>query len=345
MSQVPGLLSTGHVRTIAEAAGGTYAASLSPPGSLGAANSSGPGSISALPGMPQACTTTSSSYHGDSSHKDQANSSETGTTSTSPLSLLSKDVLLELLRSDELAVDCETDVVAAVVDWVASDAESRMSDLGELLSAVRVEQLPAALPALHTVNSPDTGPLAAAQAAVFQAAGTILAHMRERLAMGGTPPPGGAQLTSSPGPLGRRGSGAASPSLPPVPQRRTPPPQMASAHHRQGGITPAGPSVLSSPATATASAPPHASAAKHVARAFSRVRRHLPTGLLAAGGHDASWRSLKVVERYDPTADAWAPLPFMSHSLSFAGAVVLDKDVYVVRCGGWDADDTLVISM
>lgn len=63
-----------------------------------------------------------------------------------------------------------------------------------------------------------------------------------------------------------------------------------------------------------------------------RPRRHQPTLLLAAGGHDATWRSLKVVEAYDPHTDAWGAAPTMASSVSFAGCTLLDRDVYLVGC-------------
>ncbi|KAJ9527446.1 hypothetical protein QJQ45_025698, partial [Haematococcus lacustris] len=63
----------------------------------------------------------------------------------SPLAALPRDLLLELLQADELAVDCETEVLQAVLDWVASDPAERLADLPDLLAAVRLEQLPADL--------------------------------------------------------------------------------------------------------------------------------------------------------------------------------------------------------
>ena len=76
---------------------------------------------------------------------------------------LPKEILCELLHSDELAVDCEQDVVHVICDWVADDVHSRMGDLPELLTeCVRTEQLQA-LPLLP--RGSNQGP-AAAHAAV-----------------------------------------------------------------------------------------------------------------------------------------------------------------------------------
>ncbi len=75
---------------------------------------------------------------------------------------------------------------------------------------------------------------------------------------------------------------------------------------------------------------------RQLSAAFGRPRRHQPTALLAAGGHDETWRSLKVVERYDPSSNTWAPGPAMAHSVSFAAGALLDRELVVVSCwSGW----------
>lgn len=257
---------------------------------------------------------------------------------------LNKELLLELLHNDELAVDSEEDVLAAVVDWVGADPDSRMEDLPDLASAVRVEQLPAASATMLPTAHPE----------VLAQACEMLARIRER-ASSSTPPPA-IGLTSQashslpPAGPGRRGSGTASPSG----LRRAPTPVPADPHSafRASGVTLGAPlssgtaepqhSILAQPGFPTPPQPAHTVAGNTVqhrlARAFGRPRRHRPTGLLAVGGHDATWRSLKVVERYDPTSDSWLPGPSLTQALAHASAVLLDRDVYVV--GGtplWNA--------
>ncbi|EFJ48549.1 hypothetical protein VOLCADRAFT_90884 [Volvox carteri f. nagariensis] len=54
-----------------------------------------------------------------------------------------------------------------------------------------------------------------------------------------------------------------------------------------------------------------------------RRRRHLASCLLAAGGHDASWRAVKAVEVYDPRTDQWMTGPSLLQGLSFTGAAMV----------------------
>jgi hypothetical protein len=62
-----------------------------------------------------------------------------------------------------------------------------------------------------------------------------------------------------------------------------------------------------------------------------RRRSHRPTRLLVAGGHDLSWRSLSYAEVLDPLDGAWAPVAGLPAAMSFAGAALLDRSVYVVE--------------
>ena len=62
-----------------------------------------------------------------------------------------------------------------------------------------------------------------------------------------------------------------------------------------------------------------------------RRRSHRPTRLLVAGGHDLSWRSLSFAEVLDPLEGAWAPVAGLPAAMSFAGAALLDRSVYVVE--------------
>eukprot|EP00955_Chlamydomonas_euryale_P118359 366537-Chlamydomonas_euryale.AAC.2 len=52
--------------------------------------------------------------------------------------------------------------------------------------------------------------------------------------------------------------------------------------------------------------------------------------LLAVGGCDASWRSLRSAEVYDPVVDAWSPGPSLASGVSFAGCANMQR-----RGGAW----------
>ncbi|KAK9906356.1 hypothetical protein WJX75_000482 [Coccomyxa subellipsoidea] len=60
-------------------------------------------------------------------------------------------------------------------------------------------------------------------------------------------------------------------------------------------------------------------------------RRCMPMGLLAAGGHDAVWRSLRTSEYYDPNQDMWSTGPPLPDSVSFAAYSVLQGNLCVVN--------------
>lgn len=57
------------------------------------------------------------------------------------------------------------------------------------------------------------------------------------------------------------------------------------------------------------------------------------------GGRVSTGGELALVERYDPTADAWSTLPDMPSGSQWFGAAVVDSDVYVV--GGQSDTGTL----
>ncbi|GMH45013.1 hypothetical protein BSKO_12970 [Bryopsis sp. KO-2023] len=59
-------------------------------------------------------------------------------------------------------------------------------------------------------------------------------------------------------------------------------------------------------------------------------RKRTATGLMVTGGHDADWRSLKMVEVYNPYRDEWSPGPAMPSSFSFTGAAAVGSDVVVI---------------
>lgn len=61
-----------------------------------------------------------------------------------------------------------------------------------------------------------------------------------------------------------------------------------------------------------------------------RARRQQPSGLVAVGGHDSSWRSLRTVELYDQQSDSWHHGPALSTGVSFAACALVDQEVYLV---------------
>ncbi|CAL8462207.1 g1738 [Coccomyxa elongata] len=67
------------------------------------------------------------------------------------------------------------------------------------------------------------------------------------------------------------------------------------------------------------------------AAALPPPRRCMPMGLLAAGGHDAGWRSLRTSEYYNPTQDTWSTGPPLLDSVSFAAYSVLQGNLCVVN--------------
>lgn len=63
-----------------------------------------------------------------------------------------------------------------------------------------------------------------------------------------------------------------------------------------------------------------------------------PTHILIAGGHDASWRTFKTVELYNPHTDAWIGAPSMPSSFSLAGAATVCRNVFVVGASMYDTN-------
>jgi hypothetical protein len=271
----------------------------------------------------------------------------------------------------------EADVLQAVVDWVVCDPGERLSHLRDLLTGVRAEQLPSL--ALDLAPPPPAGQADdGTRAAVMQVVQEVLTKQQLPRATSSNTGTGGA---TTPVPSQEGVPAVSTPrNRPPTPG--VPAAQSPSARRQHNGVYAgqqdlggvyAGPKQLGTPpaaGSAAQAAPQHAAHRQHVARAFGRRRKYQATQLCAAGGHDDTWRSLKVgreghrvwgassrasacgqvgfcaptdwlshnhrlqlVEVYDPIADAWTPGPTMLHAVSFAGAALVDREVYVV-CEG-----------
>eukprot|EP00241_Pyramimonas_parkeae_P000900 CAMPEP_0114237522 /NCGR_PEP_ID=MMETSP0058-20121206/7437_1 /TAXON_ID=36894 /ORGANISM="Pyramimonas parkeae, CCMP726" /LENGTH=599 /DNA_ID=CAMNT_0001349573 /DNA_START=302 /DNA_END=2101 /DNA_ORIENTATION=+ len=59
-------------------------------------------------------------------------------------------------------------------------------------------------------------------------------------------------------------------------------------------------------------------------------REYAASGLIAAGGHDEAWRSLRTVEIYDPKRNTWSAGPAMDAALSFVGSARVNGGLYVM---------------
>ncbi|KAK9817893.1 hypothetical protein WJX72_003862 [[Myrmecia] bisecta] len=60
-------------------------------------------------------------------------------------------------------------------------------------------------------------------------------------------------------------------------------------------------------------------------------RQGMPSQLIAVGGHDSGWRTLKTVELYDPQKERWSAGPSMPTGYSFAGAAAVHAGLFVVN--------------
>lgn len=59
-------------------------------------------------------------------------------------------------------------------------------------------------------------------------------------------------------------------------------------------------------------------------------RHKLAVTLLAAGGHDPSWHSLRITELYRPRTDDWVDGPTLPQGYSFASGAALSSDAFIV---------------
>ncbi len=121
-----------------------------------------------------------------------------------------------------------------------------------------------------------------------------------------------------------------------TPAADLPPSAVGGMHHLLHLDSACAPSGTAKPLDHGQPTPPHpASRPPHAAHgaagpshavlrpAAGRPRRHVATGLLAAGGHDGSWRAVKAVEMYDPRTDTWRSGPSLMQGLSFACGAML----------------------
>lgn len=71
--------------------------------------------------------------------------------------------------------------------------------------------------------------------------------------------------------------------------------------------------------------------ASHSLSSPKTPRQGSPTQLMAVGGVDEGWRSLKIVELYDPRTDCWEIGPGMLSPCSFAAACTLGTKAFAIE--------------
>jgi len=71
--------------------------------------------------------------------------------------------------------------------------------------------------------------------------------------------------------------------------------------------------------------------ASHSTTSPKTARQGSPTQLMAVGGVDEGWRSLKTVELYDPRTDCWEIGPGMPSPCSFAAACTLGTKAFAIE--------------
>lgn len=71
--------------------------------------------------------------------------------------------------------------------------------------------------------------------------------------------------------------------------------------------------------------------ATHSLTGLNTPRQGSPTQLMAVGGVDEGWRSLKTVELYDPRTDCWEMGPGMPSPCSFAAACTLGTKAFAIE--------------
>lgn len=172
------------------------------------------------------------------------------------LQLLPLDLFQELLSSDELEVNGESDVAHAAAVWILGDVAQRAQHARALLS---------------TARAPLTA--TACLAATEEALSTLAF------------PPSEDNLTAT---ALRTAINTAAEEL--------------AAAHRSGTAYPP-----------------------------SSPRLGSPTELMALGGVDEGWRSLRTVELYDPRKDEWRAGPAMLAPCSFAAGCTLGSQAYAIE--------------
>ncbi|GAX72739.1 hypothetical protein CEUSTIGMA_g195.t1 [Chlamydomonas eustigma] len=231
-----------------------------------------------------------------------------------PLCFVSKEVLMELLSSNELAVDCESDVLQAIVDWVAFDAPERNGHLGDLLSAVRPDELPKDLDIVcHTeIHKQLINPL---KSWLSISSFTPIP----------VPPPLPPNLHKSTHQLKSQDSSYALS----FEQLMSSSPADHYFMHAMQAAT-----VHPVASTSTSTQPQATSAANYCipppGGTCRGARRHKCSYLIAVGGHDDGWRSLRTSELYDPVVDKWQPGPSLFTAVSFAACAVVGRSVMLV---------------
>ncbi|GLC45195.1 hypothetical protein PLESTB_000425100 [Pleodorina starrii] len=305
-----------------------------------------------------------------------------GSVSELRLSSLPLELLTEVLRSEELLAECESDVLQCAVEWLAEQhcshwddptataendssstirhgsssssssscvgipaGRSTLADGGVSAAAQELVRLVhwAALPETPHLNlhlqptpTPTRGSSSTSHAAHVRALADLLeAHARETQQTHG----------SVGGPIGGQAV------LPPAVLRlRRLLGELQATTRAPQDLAPSGPdgAMPPSPTQLTAAATGNGLDGISLSDALRRIgpvvpsgvsgsrngvggggggggrpRRHLASCLLAAGGHDASWRAVKAVEMYDPRTDQWVAGPSLLQGLSFTGAAMV----------------------
>jgi hypothetical protein len=268
------------------------------------------------------------------------------------LQALPAAALLELLRTDALAVEGEDEVAQAAAAWALGDAEARIPALPELLAAARAPVPPGAARAAawRAAAALEPRPAEAAARAVAEAAADAATAAAARFAAPGAPPTpprqGAAVGLIAAGGLdeGWRGvratevydpvadawrPGAAAPAAA----------SFAAAAALGGDVFVLGgaahaPAVLTYDRAAALWARGPATAAPRVGAALAALPA---AGLVAAGGRAGGGKAggaLRGAERLAPGARAWAPAAPLGAPRAAAAAAALGGRAFVV--GGQD---------
>ena len=193
---------------------------------------------------------------------------QSSSSTASSLQLLPLPLLETLLKSDELEVSGEVDVLQAAAIWVLGNIEDRIEHVADLLGFVRT-----------IISSDDVA--AAVDAAVLSIHNSSSTSTQMNSCIGNN-------STCSPDDVARV-QNAFNISLGEIP--RTSLNNFSPGTPRQGS----------------------------------------PTQLMAVGGVDEGWRSLKTVELYDPRKDEWKLGPSMSAPCSFATACTLGTKAFAIE--------------
>ncbi|GIL48096.1 hypothetical protein Vafri_4791 [Volvox africanus] len=298
-------------------------------------------------------------------------SSGSGSGADLRLTSLPLDLLVEVLQSEELLAECESDVLQCVLEWLAEQepmdgpaasgcnrypailggsnacgSDVRAAAARELARLVQWGALPDP-PHLQLARGEHVRALAAlleahaGEAAATQAAAAHVTAGGSRAYVGSGEacvPPATLRLRR----LLMELQGVAAHDLAPCgvvdaatqrPQGVGPMAAAAGVDDIDGGSGEAskrvGPVVMADNGSGSASRRGFGAGGA----GSGRRRSYLTSYLLAAGGHDASWRSVKAVEMYDPRTDQWVAGPSLLQGLSFTGSALVPRSGSGFRSG------------